>query len=67
MINSHELKIVRERERADTTGIGRTTWWRWERAGKVPRRVQLGNNSVGYFRHEIEAWLAERAAEREVV
>ncbi len=38
---------------------------RLERAGKFPRRVQLGENRVAWLESEIEAWIAERAAERD--
>ena len=38
------------------------TLWRWERAGKFPKRVQLGGNSVGWIESEIDAWVAARAA-----
>lgn len=38
---------------------------RLEREGKFPRRIHLGPNSVGWFSDEIDAWLNERAAERD--
>ncbi|MFO1036310.1 MAG: AlpA family phage regulatory protein [Geminicoccaceae bacterium] len=31
---------------------------RLEKAGSFPRRVQIGPNSVGWFEHEVEEWLA---------
>jgi predicted DNA-binding transcriptional regulator AlpA len=58
------VEIVREAERLRITGLSRVQWWRLERAGSVPKRVQLGVNSVGWLRHELEAWLADRAAGR---
>jgi prophage regulatory protein len=58
------LEVMREHERLKTTGLSRVQWWRLERAGKVPRRVQLSANSVGWLRHEIEAWLKARAEQR---
>lgn len=33
---------------------------RLEKAGQFPRRVKLGANRVGWFEHEIVAWLHER-------
>jgi prophage regulatory protein len=38
---------------------------RLEAAGKFPRRVQLGPNTVAWVEAEIDEWLAGRAAERE--
>lgn len=62
---TNSLEIAREAERKAITGISRPHWWRLEKAGKVPKRVQLGPNSVGWFRHELTDWLRERAG-REV-
>lgn len=35
-----------------------------ERAGKFPRRVQTGPNSVAWVADEIDAWIRDRIAER---
>jgi predicted DNA-binding transcriptional regulator AlpA len=59
------FEIVREPERRRMTGLSRVQWWRLERSGKVPRKVQLGENSVGWLRSELEGWLAKRIAERD--
>lgn len=58
------LQIVRERERQQMMGISRVTMWRLEQEGKAPKRVQIGENSVGWLRHEIEAWIKGKAAAR---
>jgi prophage regulatory protein len=41
-------------------GLSRVTAWRLERAGKFPKRVKLGENSVGWRLDEVEAWLESR-------
>ena len=38
---------------------------RLEAAGRFPRRVQLGDNAVAWIESEIDAWLEERAADRD--
>lgn len=38
---------------------------RLEKAGQFPRRIKLGANSVAWIEEEVDAWLAEKAAERE--
>jgi prophage regulatory protein len=38
---------------------------RLEKAGKFPKRIPLGTQKIAWWRDEILAWLAERAAERE--
>jgi prophage regulatory protein len=40
--------------------------WRLEREGKFPRRVQLGENRHGWLESEIDDWLLERMAARNV-
>ena len=64
-----EDRLVRESERRRLTGISRTQWWRLERQGAVPRRRQLGANSVGWSLQELLGWVNSRpvvvgAAER---
>ena len=38
--------------------------WRLERDGKFPKRVHLSPRRIGWLEHEIDAWLATRAAAR---
>lgn len=38
---------------------------RLEKAGKFPRRVQLGPNRVGWVESEVLEWLEQRLANRE--
>ncbi len=57
-------RILRESERKHVTGIGRVVWWRLERAGRVPRRVQISARAVGWLESEIQTWLKERAEAR---
>jgi prophage regulatory protein len=56
--------FIREPARRRKTGLSRVQWWRLEREGKVPRRVQLGQNSVGWLKDEIDSWIRDRAAAR---
>ncbi len=42
------------------TGLSRTTLWRMENKGEFPRRVSLGENSVGWRLSEVENWMRER-------
>lgn len=37
---------------------------RLEDAGGFPKRIQLSQNRVAWYLHEIEEWVAERAAQR---
>lgn len=60
----HDLEIVREAERRQVTGLSKTTWWRWEKRGLVPKRIQLTEYSVGWLRSELQSWISARAATR---
>jgi prophage regulatory protein len=38
---------------------------RLEKQGKFPRRIQVGPNRVAWLESEVDAWVAERVAERD--
>lgn len=50
------MKILREPEVLEITALSRATIWRKEQDGTFPRRVRLGDNSVGWYSDEIEDW-----------
>ena len=39
---------------------------RLEAAGQFPKRIRLGQNRVAWLQSEVEAWIEERLAAREV-
>ena len=53
-------RILRWREVAPIVGVSRMTIDRMEKAGTFPQRIRIGNGSVGWLEHEVEAWLAQR-------
>ena len=59
-------RIIRKPELYSTIGLSDTTIWRLEKAGRFPKRIQLGGNSTGWFSDEIDLWLEKKAAERVV-
>lgn len=63
---TEELQIVREIERKRMTGISRVQSWRLERMEKFPKRIAIGDNSVGWLRHEIQDWIRDCASRRAV-
>jgi prophage regulatory protein len=54
-------RILRKPTVVDRVGLSDTTIWRLERAGRFPKRVQLGANSIGWIEREIDDWIAQRA------
>ena len=57
--------IVREKRRAEITGIDRTSWFRLVKAGRAPKPVPLGDRARGYVLAELYAFNAQRIAERD--
>jgi prophage regulatory protein len=58
------MRILREKDVKQITGLSRVTRWRMERRGEFPRKVQLSRRAVGYLESEILDWLKARAEAR---
>lgn len=58
------MKMLREREVRQLTGLSRVTRWRMERRGEFQRKVQLSQRAVGWPEAEVVEWLKERAEAR---
>jgi prophage regulatory protein len=41
-------------------GVSRSTIDRWEKAGKFPKRLHLGENVVAWAAEDIYKWLREK-------
>ena len=52
--------IYRPSECARIVGLGRSTLYAWERAGRFPRRVNLAGNVAGWLATDVEAWLTSK-------
>lgn len=50
-------RIIREKEAALITGLGRTTRWKMEREGHFPVRVKLTATAYGWKLSDITAWI----------
>jgi len=57
-------RIIRKPELFSRIGLSDATVWRLERAGKFPKRIRLGGNSVGWLSTELEEWIEKKAADR---
>jgi len=57
-------QIVRKPDVLGRVQLSDTTLWRLEKAGKFPRRIQLGGNSVGWLADEVDKWIEEKARAR---
>ena len=53
-------QILRLRGVTAMTGLSRSSLYKYIGEGTFPAPVQLGRRSIGFYRHEIEEWLANR-------
>ena len=51
------LRIMRLSEVKAVTGLSKTTIYRFEKEGRFPLRVSLGERSVGWFEDDIQSFL----------
>ena len=58
-------RILRRAEVTMRTGLSNTTIHREIHAGRFPKPVALGRRAVGWFEHEIVAWLDARMRGRD--
>lgn len=57
-------RIIRERERCALTSISRSQAYQLEKQGLYPKRIKLGNRSVGWLYSETMAWINQRHQNR---
>ena len=55
-----EPAIYREKDVLALVRISKATLWRWRKAGEFPPPIQLGPNTVGWRRGDVDEWLASR-------
>lgn len=56
------MRLLRRREVEERTGLSRSTIYEWMRARKFPRPITLGTRTVRWHQHDVDAWIAQRAA-----
>jgi prophage regulatory protein len=59
------MRVLTKDELRDRVPFSDVHIARLEGRGLFPRRIRLGANRVGWLEHEIDEWLAARAAERD--
>ena len=55
-----DARVIRKPELFSRVGLSDATIWRMEKAGKFPKRIGLGGNSVGWLEHEISEWFEKK-------
>lgn len=53
--------VLKRSEMLKLVGLGYTTVWRLEKAGKFPARIKLSVGRVGWLLSELQEWIANRS------
>jgi predicted DNA-binding transcriptional regulator AlpA len=50
-------RFIDEKERRQLTTLSRSSWWRLERSGAVPKRRRIAPNRTAWLLSEIKEWM----------
>lgn len=59
------MRIIRLKDVIATTGLARSTIYKFVSDGAFPAPVSLGGRSVGWVESEVEEWIMERIEARD--
>lgn len=59
------MKIIRLKDVIGSTGLGRSTVYKYVAEGTFPRPVSLGDRCVGWLESEVQGWIIDRVKERD--
>lgn len=59
------MRIIRLKEVIDSTGLSRSTMYKYISEGNFPKPVSLGDRCVGWVDSEVHAWILGRIEERD--
>ena len=60
------MRIIRLKEVIDSTGLARSTIYKYIAEGTFPKPVSLGERCVGWVESEIHNWILARIEERDM-
>ena len=58
------IRMLRLAQVINMTGLGKTKLYELQSEGDFPMRVHITPHTVGWIEHEVQMWLANRAAAR---
>ncbi|MCY1548635.1 Prophage CP4-57 regulatory protein (AlpA) [compost metagenome] len=59
------MRIIRLKEVMNTTGLARSTVYKYVSEGNFPKPVGLGDRCVGWLETEVQEWILARVKERD--
>jgi prophage regulatory protein len=60
------MRVIRLKEVLDTTGLSRSTVYKYIADGDFPKPVTLGERCVGWVESEVHDWLLTRIEARDI-
>ena len=60
------MRFIRLKEVMHVTGLGRSSIYNYMAEGRFPKTVSLGGRAVAWVESDIELWMAEKVATRDV-
>ena len=60
------MRIIRLKEVIDSTGLARSTIYKYIAEGTFPKPVSLGDRCVGWVDSEVHEWILARIEERDL-
>jgi len=54
------MRIIRLKEVLDTTGLARSTVYKFVSEGTFPKPVSLGDRCVGWVESEVQSWILDK-------
>lgn len=58
MQGTHQDRLLDIKQVQALTAVSRASIWRWESAGKFPKRIRLGG-AIRWRESEIQQWISE--------
>jgi len=59
------MKLIKLRDVMNTTGLGRSTIYKYIANGNFPKPVSLGVKAVAWVESEVQEWIIERIEDRD--
>ena len=60
------MRIIRLKEVIDSSGLARSTIYKYISEGTFPKPVSLGDRCVGWVESEVHDWILARIEERDL-
>ncbi|MEK2610865.1 AlpA family transcriptional regulator [Pseudomonas shirazensis] len=60
------MRIIRLKEVIDSTGLARSTIYKYIGEGTFPKTVSLGERCIGFVESEVQDWILARIEERDL-